>query len=91
MHAAFEMAKLREAALGRPSRVTIVHKANVLSVTDGLFRQCALEVAKDPAFAGVKVEEQLVDSMVYALSLLGQGGCFTRSTSSSLWLSLSSK
>jgi homoisocitrate dehydrogenase len=45
--------------------VTVVHKANVLSVTDGLFRQCALDVARDPAFAGIRVDEQLVDSMVY--------------------------
>jgi len=47
--------------------VTIVHKSNVLSVTDGLFRETVLAVSKDPAYAGIKVEEQLVDSMVYKL------------------------
>ena len=45
--------------------VTIVHKANVLSLTDGLFRESALAVASD--YADVKVEEQLVDSMIYRL------------------------
>ncbi|KAL8370548.1 hypothetical protein RB595_000766 [Gaeumannomyces hyphopodioides] len=48
--------------------VTITHKSNVLSQTDGLFRQTAKEALADPRFAGlVKVEEQIVDSMVYKL------------------------
>jgi homoisocitrate dehydrogenase len=47
--------------------VTIVHKSNVLSVTDGLFRETCLEVAKK--YPNVKVEEQLVDSMVYKMFL----------------------
>ena len=47
--------------------VTIVHKSNVLSVTDGLFRETCLEVAKN--YPTVKVEEQLVDSMVYKMFL----------------------
>jgi len=42
--------------------VTVVHKSNVLSVSDGLFRECCLQVAKD--FPSVKVEEQIVDSMM---------------------------
>jgi len=45
--------------------VTIVHKSNVMSVTDGLFRDSCLKVAKD--FPSIKVEEQLVDSMLYRL------------------------
>jgi homoisocitrate dehydrogenase len=45
--------------------LTIVHKANVLSVTDGLFREAALETAR--AYPQVAVEEQLVDSMIYRL------------------------
>ena len=45
--------------------VTIVHKANVLSVTDGLFREACLAVAKE--YPDVQVEEQLVDSMVYRM------------------------
>eukprot|EP00160_Parvularia_atlantis_P004579 Unigene13886_Nuclearia_a/m.41968 Unigene13886_Nuclearia_a/g.41968 ORF Unigene13886_Nuclearia_a/g.41968 Unigene13886_Nuclearia_a/m.41968 type:complete len:266 (+) Unigene13886_Nuclearia_a:269-1066(+) len=65
--AAFDTAKLRAAALNRPGLVTIVHKSNVLSVTDGLFRESCLAVSKDRAYEGVRVEEQLVDSMVYKL------------------------
>lgn len=49
----------------RPPLVTIVHKANVLSVTDGLFREAALAVAAQ--FPDVGVEEQLVDSMLYRM------------------------
>lgn len=49
-------------------QVTVVHKSNVLSLTDGLFRESVLNVAKKhPEFKGVKIEEQLVDSMVYRL------------------------
>ncbi|KAI1165782.1 Isocitrate/isopropylmalate dehydrogenase [Nemania serpens] len=49
--------------------VTITHKSNVLSQTDGLFRSCAREALAAPLFAdaGVVVEEQIVDSMVYKL------------------------
>ncbi len=50
-----------------PPRVTIVHKANVLSVSDGLFRSVCLEVAEE--YPGIEVEEQLVDSMIYRLIL----------------------
>jgi homoisocitrate dehydrogenase len=71
---AFDMARLRFAAGGQRSpadargpapRVTIVHKANVLSLTDGLFREACLAVAKE--YPEVAVEEQLVDSMIYRL------------------------
>ena len=51
---------------GKP-KVTIVHKSNVLSVSDGLFRESCLAVAKE--FPNVQVEEQLVDSMVYKMIL----------------------
>ncbi|KAI1502494.1 hypothetical protein F5X99DRAFT_378878 [Biscogniauxia marginata] len=49
--------------------VTITHKSNVLSQTDGLFRSTAREVLSGPRFAGrgVRFEEQIVDSMVYKL------------------------
>jgi homoisocitrate dehydrogenase len=47
--------------------VTITHKSNVLSQTDGLFRSTAREALAAPAFSGVGVEEQIVDSMVYKL------------------------
>ena len=50
----------------RPSPlVTIVHKANVLSLTDGLFRAACLAVARE--FPDVQVEEQIVDSMIYRM------------------------
>ncbi|KAI9596919.1 hypothetical protein BDF19DRAFT_437205 [Syncephalis fuscata] len=52
---------------GQPT-VTIVHKSNVLSTTDGLFRETVHAVqSEDPEFAAVRVEEQLVDSMVYRM------------------------
>ncbi|KAI1077691.1 Isocitrate/isopropylmalate dehydrogenase [Whalleya microplaca] len=48
--------------------VTITHKSNVLSQTDGLFRSAArAALAADPRFSNIKVEEQIVDSMVYKL------------------------
>ncbi|OBT62564.1 homoisocitrate dehydrogenase [Pseudogymnoascus sp. 23342-1-I1] len=47
--------------------VTITHKSNVLSQTDGLFRTTAREALALPQFKGVGVEEQIVDSMVYKL------------------------
>lgn len=48
-------------------KVTIVHKSNVLSVSDGLFRESCLEISKK--YPQVKTEEQLVDSMVYKMIL----------------------
>ncbi|KIN02337.1 hypothetical protein OIDMADRAFT_103489 [Oidiodendron maius Zn] len=62
--------KIREA--GAPSihkspLVTITHKSNVLSQTDGLFRSTAREALAATAFSSVGVEEQIVDSMVYKL------------------------
>jgi homoisocitrate dehydrogenase len=62
--------KIREA--GAPSihkapLVTITHKSNVLSQTDGLFRSTTREALAAPAFSSVGVEEQIVDSMVYKL------------------------
>jgi homoisocitrate dehydrogenase len=56
--------------LGSPSIhkspiVTITHKSNVLSQTDGLFRSTAREALA--GFKSIRVEEQIVDSMVYKL------------------------
>jgi homoisocitrate dehydrogenase len=45
--------------------VTVVHKANVLKVTDGLFRECALAVAK--GYPEIAVKEMLVDAMAMRL------------------------
>ena len=69
---AFELARARhqnrqvEAVAGdRPPstvhrpRVTVVHKANVLRLSDGLFREAALAVAAD--YPDVAVDELLVD------------------------------
>ncbi|KAF8138253.1 hypothetical protein EV363DRAFT_1154773 [Boletus edulis] len=59
-------------ALTRPRKhVTIIHKSNVLSVTDGLFRETVRGVPTLPGMNGkyddVTVAEQLVDSAVYRL------------------------
>ncbi|KAJ7086627.1 mitochondrial NAD-homo-isocitrate dehydrogenase LysB [Mycena epipterygia] len=63
---AFELAKVRPRKL-----LTIIHKSNVLSVTDGLFRESVRAVPTlsgiDGKFDDVTIEEQLVDSAVYRL------------------------
>lgn len=56
--AAFELARSRRKPEGSP-KVTIVHKANVLRVSDGLFRETCLDVARD--YPDVQIEEMLVD------------------------------
>lgn len=58
---AFEQAQSRS----RYKRVTIVHKANVLKLSDGLFRDACLSVARD--FPDVRPDEMLVDSMAMRL------------------------
>ena len=57
---AFELAR----AEGR-HKVTIVHKANVLRQTCGLFRRVALEVASE--YPGITAEEMLVDTCAMEL------------------------
>jgi len=52
--------------------VTITHKSNVLSQTDGLFRSTARTALSQPQFKSLQVEEQIVDSMVYKLFLQPQ-------------------
>jgi homoisocitrate dehydrogenase len=52
--------------------VTITHKSNVLSQTDGLFRSTCRKALEQPQFSSLKVEEQIVDSMVYKLFLQPQ-------------------
>ncbi|KAL1957284.1 hypothetical protein VTO42DRAFT_6190 [Malbranchea cinnamomea] len=64
--------KIRDAEPAAATRtsgplVTITHKSNVLSQTDGLFRETARKVLAQPQYAGVATEEQIVDSMVYKL------------------------
>src|SRR5260221_2745159 len=62
VHASERIARYAfEAARRRPRKhVTIVHKANVLKETDGLFRECCLRVAAD--FPDVSYDELLVDA-----------------------------
>lgn len=47
--------------------VTVTHKSNVLSQTDGLFRETARRVLAEQKYQMLDVEEQIVDSMVYKL------------------------
>jgi 3-isopropylmalate dehydrogenase len=54
--AAFELAQRRR------KRVTIVHKANVLKVTDGMFIEECNKVARD--FPEVAMDEAIVDAMM---------------------------
>ncbi|ORX47797.1 Isocitrate/isopropylmalate dehydrogenase [Hesseltinella vesiculosa] len=50
-------------------RVTIVHKSNVMSITDGLWRETVRAVKENNSeqYGSVDMEEQLVDSMVYRM------------------------
>lgn len=54
--------------------VTIIHKSNVLSVTDGLFRETVRAVPRLPEVNGrydeITIAEQLVDSAVYRYDML---------------------
>jgi homoisocitrate dehydrogenase len=61
---AFDIAKARPRKL-----VTIIHKSNVLSVTDGLFRETirAVPQESDGMYDEITVAEQIVDSAVYRL------------------------
>jgi 3-isopropylmalate dehydrogenase len=56
VRAAFEYARKS----GR-KKVTVVHKANVVRATDGLFLECAREVAKD--FPEIAMDEANIDAM----------------------------
>jgi homoisocitrate dehydrogenase len=64
---ACELARTRQTT-GHPGKVTIVHKANVLRVSDGLFRTVAFEIAAD--YPELSFEERLVD--VAAMQLAAQ-------------------
>lgn len=57
---AFELAR-RE---GR-RKVTAVHKANIMKLTDGLFLECAREVARE--YPDIPYEEMIVDAMCMKL------------------------
>lgn len=51
-------------------RVTIVHKANILPVTDGLFRDSIREVAREMDISGIGIglDELLVDNAAYQMA-----------------------
>jgi isocitrate dehydrogenase (NAD+) len=52
-------------AMQRRKKVTSVHKANVLRVSDGLYLECSRAVAK--RYPQVQYEEQLIDAMAALL------------------------
>ena len=52
-------------ALQRRKKVTAVHKANVLRVSDGLFLECVRAVAA--RYSQIKYEERIIDSMAALL------------------------
>jgi homoisocitrate dehydrogenase len=62
---ACEQAMRRSKVRGAPPVLTIVHKANVLKLTDGLFRECALKITAE--FPEIEVNELLVDSAAMKL------------------------
>ncbi len=57
---AFELARREDR-----TRVTAVHKANIMKLSDGLFLDCAREVAKD--YADIAYDEVIVDAMAMHL------------------------
>ncbi len=54
-----------EMAAARDKRLCIVHKANILPLTDGVFRDAIRE--QQAAFADIKISELLVDSAALAI------------------------
>ena len=60
IRSAFEYAKNN-----RISKVTAVHKANILKFTDGMFLEIAREVSKN--YEGIELEELIVDNMCMQL------------------------
>jgi len=61
-----------ELAERRRRRLTLVHKANILPVSDGLFLRAAHEAAEE--HPGVEVQEMIVDAC--ALRLISEPGAF---------------
>ncbi len=55
----------------RRRRVSVIHKANVLQLTDGLFLRTAREVAKD--YSNIKCDDAMIDSCVYQLACQPEG------------------
>lgn len=63
---AFEYAKKN-----RRRRISVIHKANVLQLTDGLFLRTAQAVAKE--YPGILCDDAMVDSCVYQLACQPEG------------------
>ncbi|KAH3901268.1 probable Homoisocitrate dehydrogenase, mitochondrial [Saccharomycodes ludwigii] len=64
---ALQIALNRYAIKGK-STLTVTHKSNVLSQSDGLFREVCKEVYQSkPEYAKIGYNEQIVDSMVYRM------------------------
>ena len=53
------------AAVNRGNRLTVVHKRNILKVTDGIFRKAVFDMVKD--FPDVQVDEVRIDAMAMRL------------------------
>ena len=68
MHVPVEVARAAcETLLARGMhRLVIVHKANIMPLTDGLFRDCCREVAQ--SYPQIEVSELLVDTAAYQLA-----------------------
>ena len=65
IRAAFDYAKKQ----GR-KKVTCVHKANIMKLSDGLFREVFYEVAKD--YAEIEAEDKIVDNVAMQLVIRPQ-------------------
>jgi homoisocitrate dehydrogenase len=63
--AACEQAMKRIDARGKPPKITIIHKANVIKLGDGLFRESVLRVAEQ--YPQIEVCEMLVDAAAMRL------------------------
>ncbi len=48
-------------------KVTAVHKANIMKYSDGLFLECARQVAEEYADSGIEFEDRIVDNMAMQL------------------------
>jgi 3-isopropylmalate dehydrogenase len=57
--------KAFELASKRRRKVTVVHKANVLTLTDGLFKRVAYEVGR--GFPNIEIDEMYIDAAVMDL------------------------
>jgi isocitrate dehydrogenase (NAD+) len=55
----------------RRKRLSVIHKANVLQLTDGLFLRTVQEVAGD--YARIKCDDAMIDSCVYQLASQPEG------------------